>query len=57
MIIETKFLNKLKEFGLNSYEAKIWTALLSRGVSSAGELSDISNFFRVLGSYPRHQID
>jgi HTH-type transcriptional regulator, sugar sensing transcriptional regulator len=43
MIIETKFLNKLKEFGLNSYEAKIWTALLSRGVSSAGELSDISN--------------
>ena len=43
MIMETKFLNKLKEFGLNTYEAKIWTALLSRGVSSAGELSDISN--------------
>jgi len=28
---------------LNSYEAKLWTALLSRGVSTAGELSDISN--------------
>ena len=41
--IEKKFLNKLKQFGLNSYEAKIWTALLSRGVSTAGELSDISN--------------
>ena len=43
MIIERNFLNKLKAFGLNSYEAKIWTALLSRGVSNAGELSDISN--------------
>ena len=43
MIIEKKFLDRLKQFGLNSYEAKIWTALLSRGVSTAGELSDISN--------------
>ncbi|MGM5484854.1 MAG: TrmB family transcriptional regulator [Nanobdellota archaeon] len=43
MIIEKKFLDKLKQFGLNSYEAKIWAALLSRGVSTAGELSDISN--------------
>ncbi len=43
MIMDEKFLNKLKDFGLNSYEAKIWTALLSRGVSTAGELSDISN--------------
>ena len=25
------------------YEVKIWTALLSRGVSTAGELSDIAN--------------
>lgn len=37
------FIDRLKLFGLNSYEAKIWVALLSRGVSSAGELSDISN--------------
>jgi sugar-specific transcriptional regulator TrmB len=43
MIIEKKFLSRLKDFGLNSYEAKIWAALLSRGVSTAGELSDISN--------------
>ncbi|MEK6867582.1 MAG: helix-turn-helix domain-containing protein [Nanoarchaeota archaeon] len=42
-MMDQRFLTKLKEFGLNSYEAKIWSALLSRGVSSAGELSDISN--------------
>ena len=43
MIVQTEFLKKIKDFGLNSYEAKIWTALLSRGVSTAGELSDIAN--------------
>ena len=43
MIVQTEFLSKLKDFGLNSYEAKLWTALLSRGVSTAGELSDIAN--------------
>jgi sugar-specific transcriptional regulator TrmB len=42
-IVQKDFLKKLKDFGLNSYEAKIWTALLSRGVSTAGELSDIAN--------------
>ena len=42
-MMDQRFLTKLKEFGLNSYEAKIWSALLSRGISSAGELSDISN--------------
>jgi sugar-specific transcriptional regulator TrmB len=36
-------IKKIKLFGLNSYEAKIWAALLSRGVSTAGELSDIAN--------------
>jgi len=41
--MQKNFIEKLKIFGLNSYEAKIWVALLSRGVSSAGELSDISN--------------
>ncbi|MBN2892742.1 MAG: TrmB family transcriptional regulator [Bacteroidales bacterium] len=41
--MQKEFIEKLKIFGLNSYEAKIWVALLSRGVSSAGELSDISN--------------
>ncbi|MBW3004588.1 hypothetical protein KY310_02045 [Candidatus Woesearchaeota archaeon] len=43
MIVQTDFLNRLKDFGLNSYEAKLWTALLSRGVATAGELSDIAN--------------
>lgn len=43
MIVQEDFLKKIKDFGLNSYEAKIWTALLSRGVATAGELSDISN--------------
>ena len=43
MIVQKDFLNKVKQFGVNSYEAKIWTALLSRGISTAGELSDISN--------------
>jgi len=43
MIVEKNLIDNLKLFGLNSYEAKIWVALLSRGVSSAGELSDISN--------------
>ena len=43
MIVQKEFLGKIKDFGLNSYEAKLWTALLSRGVATAGELSDISN--------------
>ena len=43
MLVQKDFLEKIKDFGLNSYESKIWTALLSRGVSTAGELSDIAN--------------
>lgn len=43
MIVQKDFLDRLKDFGLNSYERKLWIALLSRGVSTAGELSDISN--------------
>ena len=43
MIVQADFLKKIKDFGLNTYEAKLWTALLSRGVSTAGELSDIAN--------------
>jgi sugar-specific transcriptional regulator TrmB len=44
MIVKDEFLNKLRRyFCLNLYEVKIWAALLSRGVSTAGELSDISN--------------
>ncbi len=44
MIVKEDFLNKLRQyFNLNLYEVKIWTALLSRGVSTAGELSEISD--------------
>ncbi|MGB9675452.1 MAG: TrmB family transcriptional regulator [Candidatus Nanoarchaeia archaeon] len=44
MIVNEELLNKLRRaFGLNLYEAKLWTALLSRGVSTAGELSDIAD--------------
>ncbi len=43
MIVQLDFLNKLKSLGLNSYEAKLWTALLSLGTSTAGELSDVAN--------------
>jgi len=44
MIVKEDFLSKLRRyFVLNLYEVKIWTALLSRGVATAGELSDIAN--------------
>ncbi|MBU2639654.1 MAG: hypothetical protein KKG75_03020, partial [Nanoarchaeota archaeon] len=44
MIVKEEFLNGLRQlFSLNLYEVRIWTALLSRGVSTAGELSDIGN--------------
>ncbi|MGB9749104.1 MAG: TrmB family transcriptional regulator [Candidatus Woesearchaeota archaeon] len=44
MIVKDEFLNRLRHFfSLNLYEVKIWTALLSRGVATAGELSDIAN--------------
>ncbi len=44
MIVKEEFLSKLRRFfNLNLYEVKIWAALLSRGVSTAGELSDIAD--------------
>ena len=44
MIINEEFLNRLRRaFGLNLYEVKLWAAILSRGVSTAGELSDIAD--------------
>ena len=43
MQLQKEFLQDLrKHFRLNIYEVKIWTALLSRGIASAGELADIS---------------
>ncbi len=43
MIAQPETIKKTRLFGLNTYEAKIWIALLSREVSTAGELSDIAN--------------
>ena len=42
-MLSLKAEKQLRNLGLNSYEVKIWTALLSRGVSTAGELSGIAN--------------
>ena len=43
MTTDQETIKKTKLFGLNTYEAKIWVALLSRNMSTAGELSDIAN--------------
>jgi HTH-type transcriptional regulator, sugar sensing transcriptional regulator len=44
MIVKEEFLSRLRKiFDLNLYEVRVWTALLSRGVSTAGELSNISD--------------
>lgn len=41
-LTDKQLIEQVKLLGLNSYEAKIWTALLSRGVATSGELSDIA---------------
>lgn len=44
MIVKEEFLSRLRKiFDLNLYEVKVWTSLLSRGISTAGELSNISD--------------
>lgn len=44
MIVSEDVLKKLRSiFNLNIYEVKVWTALLSKGTATAGELSDMSN--------------
>jgi HTH-type transcriptional regulator, sugar sensing transcriptional regulator len=44
MIAKEDLIKKLKGyFELNIYETKVWLALLSRGISSAGEIAEISN--------------
>ncbi len=44
MIVKDDLLVDLRRyFDLNLYEVKLWAALLSRGVSTAGELSDIAD--------------
>jgi len=43
MLLKQELINKIKDyFNLNIYETKIWLALLSKGIASAGEVSSIS---------------
>jgi len=43
MIAKSELVRKLKGyFDLNIYETKVWLALLSKGISSAGEVAEIS---------------
>lgn len=43
MVASQETLDKLEDIGLNMYERKIYSALLGRGVSTAGELSEMTN--------------
>ena len=43
MIVKTELVKKIKDyFNLNIYETKVWLALLSKGVASAGEIAELS---------------
>ncbi len=43
MIVRSELVKKIKDyFDLNIYETKVWLALLSRGISSAGEIAEVS---------------
>lgn len=43
MIIKPELVKKIKSyFDLNIYETKVWLALLSKGISSAGEIAELS---------------
>ncbi len=44
MIVKAELVKKLKGyFDLNIYETKVWLALLSKGISSAGEIAGLSS--------------
>lgn len=43
MILKQELVKKIKDyFDLNIYETKVWLALLSKGIASAGEVAEIS---------------
>ncbi|MEM4271552.1 MAG: helix-turn-helix domain-containing protein [Candidatus Pacearchaeota archaeon] len=43
MIIKPELVKRIKEyFNLNIYETKVWLALLSKGIASAGEVAELS---------------
>lgn len=43
MIIKPELVKRIREyFNLNIYETKVWLALLSKGIASAGEIAELS---------------
>jgi sugar-specific transcriptional regulator TrmB len=43
MIIKPELVKKIKDhFNLNIYETRVWLALLSKGIASAGEIAELS---------------
>lgn len=43
MIIKPELVKRIKDyFNLNIYETKVWLALLSKGIASAGEIAELS---------------
>ncbi|MEX0920245.1 MAG: helix-turn-helix domain-containing protein [Candidatus Pacearchaeota archaeon] len=43
MLVKQEIVNKIRDyFELNSYETKVWLALLGKGVASAGQIAEIS---------------
>lgn len=47
MIFDEELVSRVKSmFGLNTYEAKIWLALLSKGVATASEVAELSDIPR-----------
>ena len=43
MMLKPELVKKIKDyFSLNIYETKVWLALVSKGVASAGEIAEIS---------------
>ena len=43
MIVKQELINKIKDyFDLNIYETKVWLALISKGIASAGEVAELS---------------
>ena len=44
MIAKPELIKQIKSsFKLNIYETKVWLALLSKGIATAGEIAEISN--------------
>src|SRR5512146_1860333 len=43
MIMKQELVKQIREyFNLNIYETKVWVALLSKGIASAGEVAELS---------------